>query len=221
MDSVHETRHAVQPAGLGRGNGRHDDAPAAALLPIGKDAGELFEGCRQYLEMIVETELGADLRAKTGVSDLVQETFLEAQKDLGRFRGDSRAELLAWLRQILRHRLSRLYSQYRGTVKRNLAREWRPGHSSLDLVEQLCDSEQTSPSGNVVRAEKVELVQRAVARLPAASRKIVVLRYRDRLTFVEIATKLGRSPDAVRMLWYRAIDRLTNELEACHESTTR
>jgi RNA polymerase sigma factor (sigma-70 family) len=68
-----------------------------------------------------------------------------------------------------------------------------------------------------VRAEKVELVRRAIARLPTASRKVVLLRYRDRLKFSEIATKLGRSPDAVRMLWHRAIDRLANELEACHE----
>jgi RNA polymerase sigma-70 factor (ECF subfamily) len=156
-----------------------------------------------------------------GVSDLVQETFLEAQKDIGRFRGASREERLAWLRRILLHRLSRLYGQYRRTEKRNLARELHPRQTSLNYLEQFLDSDQTSPSGHAVRAENVELVRQAITRLPAASRKVVVLRYRDRLTFSEIATKLGRSPDAVRMLWYRSIDRLADELEACYEPNSR
>jgi len=193
------------------------DSPTAARLPIGDEVGKLLEGCRQYLELIAEAEVGSDLRAKMGVSDLVQETFLEAQKDIGRFRGASRDELLAWLRKILLHRLSRLYGQYRGTEKRDLAREWQPRQTSLNYLEQLFDSEQTSPSGHAVRSEKIELVRRAISQLPAASRKVVLLRYRDRLKFSEIATKLGRSPDAVRMLWYRAIDQLADQLEACHE----
>jgi RNA polymerase sigma-70 factor (ECF subfamily) len=179
--------------------------------------GELLEGCRQYLELIADAEIGADLRAKMGVSDLVQETFLEAQKNISHFRGASRDELLAWLRQILLHRLSRLYGRYRHTQKRRLDRELSVRQTSLNFIEQLFDSEQTSPSGHALRAEKVELVRRAIARLPTASRKVVLLRYRDRLKFSEIATKLGRSPDAVRMLWHRAIDRLANELETCHE----
>jgi RNA polymerase sigma-70 factor (ECF subfamily) len=194
-----------------------DQAPASGCHSIGQDVGELFEGCRQYLELIAEAEVGSDLRAKMGVSDLVQETFLEAQKDIARFRGSSREELLAWLRQILLHRLSRLYGQYRRTEKRNLAREWHPKQTSLNFLEHFFASDQTSPSGHAVRAEKVELVRRAIARLPTASRQVVVLRYRDRLTFSEIATKLGRSADAVRMLWYRAIDGLADELETCHE----
>lgn len=193
------------------------DVFGSAHLPGGDDLGELFEGCRQYLELIAGAELGGDLRAKVGVSDLVQETFLEAQKDIARFRGASREELLAWLRRILLHRLSSLYGRYRSTQKRRLEREWRPRQTSLNLLELFYDSEQTSPSGHAERAEKIEIVRRAIHRLPVASRKVVTLRYRDRLKFAEIAVKLGRSPDAVRMLWYRAIDRLASELELYHE----
>jgi RNA polymerase sigma-70 factor (ECF subfamily) len=57
--------------------------------------GRALEGCRLYLLALAERELDAGLRAKGGASDLVQETFLEAQRDFARFRGDSEAELLA------------------------------------------------------------------------------------------------------------------------------
>ncbi|MCC6492329.1 MAG: sigma-70 family RNA polymerase sigma factor [Pirellulales bacterium] len=208
---------ADRPNAAAGENDRHDDAPFAARLLIAEDLGELLEGCRQYLELIAAAEVGGDLRAKLGVSDLVQETFLEAQKDIGRFHGGSRDELLAWLRKILLHRLCHVYAQYRGTGKRDVARECRPRQTSLNILEQLFDPEQTSPSGHAVRAEKIARVRQAVGRLPAASRKVVLLRYRDRLTFSEIAAKVGRSPNAVRMLWHRAIDRLADELEVCHE----
>ena len=38
------------------------------------------------------------------------------------------------------------------------------------------------------------------------------LRYWDGLTFPEIGERLGRSPDAVRKLWYRAVERLQEEM---------
>jgi RNA polymerase sigma-70 factor (ECF subfamily) len=199
------------------GENTGDDWARTCGFFSGDELGALLEGCRQYLALVAEAEVGADLRAKIGVSDLVQETFLEAQKDIGRFHGASRDELLAWLREILRHRLSRLYAKYRHTEKRNLAREWHPRQTSRDFLEQLFDSDQTSPSGCAVRTEKIKLVRQAIARLPMNARKVVLLRYRDRMSFGEIATKLGRSPDAVRMMWHRAVDRLADALEPYHE----
>lgn len=212
---------AKKPAQQGYKSSNAVDDSVADRISTDKELRELLEGCRQYLELIAEAELGTDLRAKMGASDLVQETFLAAQQDFGRFHGTSRDELLAWLRQILLHRLSRLFSQFRLTQKRRLDRECRPGQASLFFLDQLFDSQQTSPSGHALRAEKIELVRQAIARLPAASRKVVLLRYRDHLKFTEIAAKLGRSPDAVRMLWYRAINRLAGELEGYHELVPR
>ena len=89
------------------------------------------------------------------------------------------------------------------------------------LRRQYLVTEENVAKLNSLSAEEgvsaTEIVRRAIHRLPAASRKVVTLRYRDRLKFSEIAVKLGRSPDAVRMLWYRAIDRLASELELYHE----
>ena len=69
--------------------------------------------------------LDADLVAKGGASDLVQETLLGAYRDFGAFHGCSRAELLAWLRKILQNNLAVHRRRYRGTRKRQLSLEIR------------------------------------------------------------------------------------------------
>ncbi len=68
--------------------------------------GELLEACRAYLLIVAEQELATDLRRKAGASGLVQETFLQAQRDVGRFQGESENELRAWLRQVLINNLA-------------------------------------------------------------------------------------------------------------------
>src|SRR6516164_9988866 len=85
--------------------------------------GQALEACRGYLLLVADRELGSDLKAKGGASDLVQETFIEAQKDFARFQGKSDAELLAWLRCLLQHRLANFARRFRKTQKRGLARE--------------------------------------------------------------------------------------------------
>src|SRR5215470_7553973 len=80
--------------------------------------GQALEACRGYLLLIAQRHL----EAKGGASDLVQETFLEAQRDFGQFRGTSEAELLAWLRRLLLNNLGHFSRRYRDTHSRAVAR---------------------------------------------------------------------------------------------------
>ena len=59
--------------------------------------GQVLELCRRYLLHIANSELDSHLQAKLGASDVVQETFLEAQRIFDRFEGNSPDELRAWL----------------------------------------------------------------------------------------------------------------------------
>ena len=61
--------------------------PALGSLGTSDDPGRMLDGCRQYLLMIANEVIGPELQAKVGASDLVQDTFLEAQRHLGAFRG--------------------------------------------------------------------------------------------------------------------------------------
>jgi RNA polymerase sigma-70 factor (ECF subfamily) len=53
----------------------------------------------------------------------------------------------------------------------------------------------------------------AMERLPEDYRQVLMMRYQDQLPFEEIAQKLGRTANAVRKLWARAVERLEVELE--------
>src|SRR5262249_11641137 len=95
----------------------------AARAGSAEALGQLLQACRTYVPLVAERELDPQLRAKGGASDLVQETFLEAQHAFIRFHGDSEAELRKWLRRLLLNNLANFRRHYRDTDKRCLGRE--------------------------------------------------------------------------------------------------
>jgi RNA polymerase sigma-70 factor (ECF subfamily) len=58
----------------------------------------------------------------------------------------------------------------------------------------------------------------AIERLPADYRRVMELRYTEGLSFEEVGRRLGRSADAARMLWARAVDRLRQEFRCDPEA---
>jgi DNA-directed RNA polymerase specialized sigma24 family protein len=72
---------------------------AAARNGDGDAFGRLLKRCERNLLHIMHGRIAADLQAKAGSSDLIQETFLEAQRDFHCFAGTTEAELSEWLRQ--------------------------------------------------------------------------------------------------------------------------
>jgi RNA polymerase sigma-70 factor (ECF subfamily) len=72
----------------------------------------------------------------------------------------------------------------------------------------------SSPSHQAAEREQAVLFADALARLPADYREVIILRHLQRLKFAEIATRMGRSSGAVRMLWTRAIEQLRQCLES-------
>src|SRR5262249_24826853 len=118
-----------------------------------------MEDCRRYLLGIAERELDADLRAKGGASDLVQETFIDAQKLFARFEGTTEAEWLAWLRQLLLYNVAGFTRRYR-TGKRNAAREapLGRGDSSAGWGDRL-PAETGTPSAAVRSAEEAAALE--------------------------------------------------------------
>jgi RNA polymerase sigma-70 factor (ECF subfamily) len=191
-----------------------DQLLAAARAGSAEALGTVLETCRRYLLLVAERQLDPRLRAKGGASDLVQETFLEAQRDFGGFHGTSEAELLAWLSRLLLNNAGNFARRYRGTDKRDVNREvgLQAGDSSSAGVSSPA-AETPSPSGQAMAQEQAAALQRALARLPEDYRQVVVLRYQEERSFEEIGRLLNRSPDAARKLWARAMERLRLEWE--------
>jgi RNA polymerase sigma-70 factor, ECF subfamily len=176
--------------------------------------GNALEACRRYLLAIAARELDPDLRAKGGASDLVQETFLEAQRDFARFRGSSPEDLRAWLRQVLLHNVGAFTRRFRTTSMRAVALEvaMEAGGSSAQLNEPTAASN-LSPSGVAIEHEQVSNLRRALDRLSDDYRRVVFLRFEEGRSFEEIGQLTDRSPDAARKVWARAMERLRQEWE--------
>ncbi len=177
--------------------------------------GHALEACRVYLLMVAEREMDPALRGKGGASDLVQETFLEAQRAFPRFLGDSEEELLAWLRRLLLNNVTDFRRRYRDTDKRNAEREvgLQGDTSSRDWAAFLADDVGGTPSGELAQQEDLALLQQAMAALPDDYRQVLQLRYLENLPFEEIGSRMGRTSMATRKLFGRAVERLQRELE--------
>jgi len=180
---------------------------------------KLMEFSRQYLLLIANEEMPADLQAKAGASDLVQETHMEAMQGFGEFGGHSAAELLGWLRQILLNNVRDSRRHYTGAAKRQTSLEISLADSaaSKNLAEKFAEMT-PSPISNLGREEQTERVAWEVKQLPDDFRHVLLWRHRDNRSFEEIGELLNRSVGAVRKLWARAVRDLQERLKAIHES---
>jgi RNA polymerase sigma-70 factor (ECF subfamily) len=176
--------------------------------------GQALEVYRLYLLGIARRELDPALQAKGGASDLVQETFLEAQRDFAQFRGASAAELQAWLRRLLLNNLANFKRTFRGTDKRDVGREVPLERATPGSAEAALTTPMPAPSGAAVANEQAEVVQAALARLPEKYRQVLVWRYQEGRSFEEIGQRLQRTANAARKLFARALERFEQELES-------
>jgi RNA polymerase sigma-70 factor (ECF subfamily) len=179
--------------------GRADEVSDWALEPF-----------RDYLRLLARLQLGSDVQRHLDPSDVVQQTFLEAQQKRHQFRGQSEAELAAWLRQILAHNLAdavRALSRAKRDVGRERSLSAALEESSARLDAWLA-AEQSSPSEHVQRQERAVRLAQAVAELPEAQREAVILRHLQGWSLADIARQLNRSPAAVAGLLQRGLQQL-------------
>jgi RNA polymerase sigma-70 factor (ECF subfamily) len=177
--------------------------------------GKLLELYRNYLRLMARSLISQPLRVRMDASDLVQETFLKAHREFKSFLGSTEAELVTWLRQILVRNLADQVRQHR--AKRRDYRREEPvevllDRSSVSIQERLA-TPVSSPSAHSSRREQAVLLADALEKLPADYREVFLLRNLERISFETIADRMGRSSGAVRMLWMRAIKKLSQLLK--------
>ena len=192
------------------------DGPSPRSASLSRDPEALtraMEACRRYLNTVASRRIAPGLKAKGGASDIVQDTYLEAQRKLDTFQGGTENELRLWLRRILLHKLSRFIRRYTKTSKRKVGLEVSldqpspSGRQANELAESTL-----SPSGQLVRREEAKRVEQAVARLKERDRLVILWRNQERCGWDEIGQRLGGSADMARKVWARAIEKLLDEL---------
>lgn len=173
--------------------------------------GRAMLAFREYLLLVANNELDAELRVKGGASDLVQETFLLAQRDVMAFRGQTVVQWRDWLRTILLHQLANHRRQFRA-AKRRVGREVAIADVGRDDCPEIADS----PSHDLDRREREAGLLAAIERLPDRYRELVVWHNKERLPFEEVGRRHGVSAEAARKRWTRALARLRLELDTAH-----
>lgn len=166
--------------------------------------------------ILAENELPSAIRAKVAASDIVQETACDVHQAFSGFTGTTTDEFFGWLRSILQHNVIDAVRRFEGARKRDVRRE-TPLWSGDDLptTARRCRGSAVHgmpPETSAIRREDASSIAAAVGRLPDDYRIVLQLRYWDGLTFQQIGERVGRSAEAVRKVWYRAVQRLQAEL---------
>ncbi|MHC4972064.1 MAG: RNA polymerase sigma factor [Planctomycetota bacterium] len=166
----------------------------------------LFERHAPALRDRVRKRLPKALRRKVSESDVIQAAYLGLHKDLEAFedRGDGSFE--RWLSGIVDHKIHDVLRKYYGAQKRG------PQHEVSRAVRgetAQFAARQPSPSAYAMARELESGIRKALARLSADHRIVLRLVQEEGLTLAEAGRQMGRSSEAVRKLYARAISRLS------------
>ena len=135
------------------------------------------------------------LSERQAAEDATSEVFLRAMRGLDGFRG---GDFLAWLFAIARNVVA---SSYRS----------RKPQEPLDSAAELVDLAEGPEELALLRAERASL-QRAIDGLPDHQRQAVELHLAG-VSVKDSARVMGKSPEAVKMLRFRAVQGLRATFE--------
>jgi RNA polymerase sigma-70 factor (ECF subfamily) len=170
---------------------------------------------RDYLVLLARLSLSRALQPKLDASDVAQDALVRAHRGLGEFRGETEDEFVAWLRRILTRPMANANRQFRRS-RRTIGRE-RPiadlVADSSQALSRLPAAAVTSPSRGAERREAGLRVADVLTELKRDDREVLTLRSLEGRPWSEVAERMGRSEEAVRALWGRAIQRLGAALE--------
>jgi RNA polymerase sigma-70 factor, ECF subfamily len=159
-----------------------------------KALGRLFDHFRPRLAAVVRDLLGESLKRETAMDDVLQETFTRACEAIDQFEWRDEDSFLRWLSVIARN------------VVLEAARRERMSLAPLPEREPSVGG--LSPTRQLQRQERFDRLQETIMRLSPDHRQVILLARIEKLPLKEVASRLGRSHDAVRQLLRRALQEL-------------
>jgi len=143
--------------------------------------------------------------------DVVQDAWISAWRGLGTFRAESRVS--TWLYRVVTNAALAQVRRRRPTVSLDAALD-SAGEGGYGLADTgLLADTRADPAERAVRAEEVNAVHRAIAKLDVAQRLPLVLRELEGLSYEEVAEVLQVSVPALRSRLHRARVALLARLE--------
>ncbi len=135
-------------------------------------------------------------RNRQDAEDLTQDTFVKAFKNFDRY--DSKYAFASWLFTIGRRTV---YNHFRGA--------WRTEPMEFDIAD-----ESERPDGAAEKEDNRHSVWESAKSLKKEYREVLVLKYIEDFSILEIANVLGKTQSNVKILLFRA----RNQLKKIHKS---
>jgi RNA polymerase sigma-70 factor (ECF subfamily) len=196
-----------QPATIGIDPMNREES--SILMRAAKDGSRealdrILSECGPRLLALIRLRLGGNLRRHLESRDILQATLLRAFERLEEFDGSGRHTLVNWLAAIATNEI-RDQADYWARGRRDAAREVPlSGHQLTGRVR--------SEVSRIHLEAQARRMEQAIAALNAAQREVVLLRNFEELSWAEVSERLGKSQDACRMLFARALTALCLEM---------
>ena len=144
--------------------------------------------------------------------DLTQETFLQAFRAVGNFRGD--ADLRTWLYRIAVNQARNRWRWWRRR-RRNatVSLDATDAEHERPLAARLADEQSVSPEEATLARERERILTQALRTLSRVYREVIVLRDIEGLSYEEVAATLEISVGTVKSRLSRGRNELRRRLE--------
>lgn len=189
------------------------------ILAQNGDQSALDRLCKVYNERvlrIVRIHMGSELRTKLQSMDLVQDAFISAIRGLDNFTYKNEGDFLRWVSKITENRLRDNIDNLHAD-KRDIRKEIPLNNNSSTTQDTFVGIsgpvDKATPSLIMSKKEDLNRLEKAMDKLKPEYREVITLTKIEGLSYKEAAEKMGKGPDAVRMLLSRAIAALTQSFE--------
>jgi RNA polymerase sigma-70 factor (ECF subfamily) len=166
---------------------------------------ELVERFEDGLRPRIERQIPAGLKRRIAPSDVIQETCILAFARREDFEDRGEGSFGAWLRAIADRKLQEEIRRHNGASKRSAAREVTRG-ARPDTGH--FHGRDRTPSVAAMLSEDTLRVRRAIGQLPSDYQTVIHLALDRGLPLREVAEEMGRSREAAKKLYGRAVVRL-------------
>lgn len=195
---------------------KSDDSRSARLRKGDQDAlAGLIEEYQSRLLAFISRAMSDRLKQKVEPADILQEMSVTALDSLDSYDLADR-EPFSWLCQVAERRIVDAHRRHFSAQKRDANREralnQKVGGGSQQEFLDLLVTSMTTPSAVFSRDQKELLLHEAIAQLPELPREALRMRYLEGMPSREIASRLGKTDGAIRVLLTRTLRKLQDDL---------
>ncbi len=172
----------------------------------------LYERIGTRLLLLIRLRLGPSLSATLEPEDVAQEVLIKACAGISQLTKDSSRSFFSWLAVIAGNTIRDL-ADYHQQARRDMRQTISGDRISSDLT-----AKHRSALSRLILDEGFQCLERGLEKLNDRQREVIILRRFEERSFKEIAEIMGGSEDSCRMLYTRALARLTLKVQQTRTS---